>query len=128
MIRTDNAICVDGSLSYEDDAPPRVLVSNMVSLVDNADFKPMPTQKVEVREEKQREIKVKKLYLRVPSMGSNEFRKCENLVAIFPGNVQIVYYDSSEKKYVTSGQGISLSAYLMTVLESYVGKENVVYK
>ena len=128
MIRTDNAICVDGSLSYEDDAPPRILVSNIVSLVDNADFKPMQSQKVAVQEEKQQDIKIKKLYLRVPSMSSNELRKCENLVAIFPGNVQIVYYDSYEKKYVTSGQGINLSAYLLTVLESYVGKENVVYK
>ena len=74
------------------------------------------------------ESKQKKLYLKIPSLDSDEHKKCENLIEIFPGSTPVVYFESSTRKYFARSGGISLSDYLMSVLKNYVGDQNAIFK
>ena len=133
LFTLDNALFVEGNLSYKDDEPPRLLLSSSAPLVENSRFS--ITSVKETKEEPKKspeptvaEIKQKKLYLKVPSLDSDEHKKCENLIEIFPGSTPVVYFESSTKKYFSRSGGIALSDYLMTVLKNYVGDGNAIFK
>ena len=141
MIHIDNAVCVEGNISIREDSAPKLLVSRIAPLEDNTRFAARGVQKAAVApavtEKKEAvesakptviENKVKTLYLRVPSLTSKECGKCENLAEIFPGDVRIVYYDSSTAKYSQSKKGIALTPFLFAELQAYVGKDNAVLK
>ena len=68
------------------------------------------------------------LYLRVPSVNSEEFRKAENLACIFDGAFRVCYYDSEKKTYIKRTGGIVLSDYLLKEFKTLLGTENVVLK
>ncbi len=131
LLHIDSAVCISGNLSYKDDEPPRVLVSFVGELTDNAHYTEQKPQAVPAPAQVQSAPtpqKPRKLYLRVSSVDSREYKKCENLIAIFPGAFPVVYYDASAKKYLSRSSGIALSEYLLTVLREYVGDENAVVK
>ncbi len=140
LIYVDAPIFLEGSLSYKDDEPPRVLVSNISLLVENSRFIPKPP--LEHKDEPKKPVPTPtpthptpekpktggKLYLKVPSMDSTEYKKCENLIEIFPGMTPVVYFDASSRKYISRTPGIALSDFLMKTLRQYVGDSNAVYK
>ncbi len=129
MLHIDSAVCISGNLSYKDDEPPRVLASFVGELVDNSRFsEPEPTPEPKSETPAIAAQKPKKLYLKVPSTDSEEYKKCENLIQIFPGAFPVVYYDASTKKYLSRSSGIALSEYLLRVLREYVGNENAVVR
>lgn len=129
LVHVDSAVCVYGELSYKEDEAPKILVVKILPLTDNSNYADDELNAVHsVKSVTHTEKKHTKLYLRVPSMNSEEYKKCENLIAIFPGNVQVIYFDSETKKYLSSGRGISLTDYLEKILVSYIGKENVILK
>ncbi len=71
----------------------------------------------------------KKLYLRVPKKDSVEAKKALNLAAIFcDGTVEVILYDMSEQKYLATGLRMTVTPYILSKLESVIGKENVVPK
>jgi len=139
-IYVDSALFVEGNLSYKDDEPPRVLVSNAALLVENSRYIPKPP--LAHTDEKPKEEKPNpaskpapiapksggKLYLKVPSMNSTEYKKCENLIEIFEGGTPVVYYDASNKKYLARRGGIALSDFILKTLRQYIGDGNAVYK
>jgi DNA polymerase-3 subunit alpha len=138
LLTLDTALFVEGNLSYKDDEPPRVLLASAAPLVENSRFsvkataeekkeEPKPTPEVTPAAQSS-ESKQRKLYLKVPSLDSEEHKKCENLIAIFPGNTPVVYFESSTKKYFSRIGGIALSEYLMSVLKKYVGDQNAIFK
>jgi DNA polymerase-3 subunit alpha len=139
LLTLDNALFVEGNLSYKDDEPPRVLLSSAAPLIENSRFSITSVRETipEAKEEEKKppepsvtvtENKQKKLYLKVPSLGSDEHKKCENLIEIFPGNTPVVYFDSSSRKYFARSGGIALSDYLLSVLKKYVGDGNAIIK
>ena len=132
MIRIDSAVGVLGNLSFKDDELPRVLVSSIIPLVDNSSYTPttveVPRETTERTVEPQGQPKPRKLYLRVPSVESKEYKKCENLIQIFPGDFPIVYYDASTKRYLSRSSGVALSEYLLGVFREYIGNDNAVVK
>ena len=132
MIRIDSAVGVLGNLSFKDDELPRVLVSSILPLVDNSSYTPttveVPRETTERTVEPQGQPKPRKLYLRVPSVESKEYKKCENLIQIFPGDFPVVYYDASTKRYLSRSSGVALSEYLLGVFREYIGNDNAVVK
>ena len=70
-----------------------------------------------------------KLYIRVPDLIGDVFKKAKNTVDIFnEGNVRVIFYDSSTKKYSEYSERLSYSKYVHNVLSNIVGENNVVTK
>lgn len=78
---------------------------------------------------------VEKLFLRLPDLLCEKYKKTMNLLSIFtadsmqPGGVQVALYDSSEKKYLPyEGGRVMLSDVVLNELCSMLGRENVVLR
>ena len=121
-IREDEALCVSGNLSLRDDEKPKVIVGYINPLIENSRYD--GTKK----ESSSREKGVKRLFLRVPDMNSTPYKKAANLIDIFEGVTQTVFFDSSESKYVTYERGASVDEFIIGELKKLLGDENVVYK
>ena len=140
LLRLDAAIYVQGNLSVREDEPPKLLVSDVQPLLENGVFAP----KVRVQEspkpsstEKKAVPRVErltpsapptKLYLRVPSMDCEEYRKARNLVEIFEGTARVIFYDTSTAQYVQTDLLVDASSFVLSELSALLGKENVVAK
>ncbi|MBE6600127.1 MAG: DNA polymerase III subunit alpha [Ruminococcaceae bacterium] len=120
-LRVDAAVKVEGTVSVRDEEDPKILASNIEDLIENDRFQVK-------KEEPKSEPKPKKLYLRVPNMSSEEYKKSENLIEIFPGDTPVMYYETESKKYFVRHSGMHISSFLLSELEKYLGKDNVVYK
>ncbi len=71
--------------------------------------------------------KADKLCIKVKSMDSVEAKKAENLIGIFCGNVRVLFYDESTKKYIAlSNYGADVCPALLRELKSLLGNDNVV--
>lgn len=71
----------------------------------------------------------RRLYLRVPDMQGEAFRKVQNLAMIFcEGQTALFYYDASTGKYSPCQGSISATPFVLSRLERILGKENVVAK
>ena len=75
-----------------------------------------------------RQAPITKLYLRVPTMDCEQYRKAKNLVEIFEGTVRVIFYDTSTAQYVQSNLTVDASSFVLDELSSVLGKENVVAK
>ena len=206
LIRADRAVFVEGNLSVREDEPPKLLLSLIGLLVDNAHYKegssaipdtlpvskttsaPTPhpgrpaasTQRVEATApqapppgasvgtvqpppvynpyeamlgpaeprvatltgasqrrpaaiehpvEPQKPQVPTRVYLRVPDLAGEKYRKAENLVRIFcDGVTEAVFYDESDKKYVKHPVKVRLTPTVKDRLVRILGDENVVIK
>jgi DNA polymerase-3 subunit alpha len=137
-IHEDAAICVDGNISLREDEEPKVLVSRIFELIENSEYevhvkinspdslpKTVENQKVS---ENRMSGHPNKLYLRVPDLVSKNYLKAKNLVDIFEGSTQVIFYDTSNAKYIPYSHGIAYSEYIYGELCELLGRENVVAK
>ena len=69
---------------------------------------------------------MKKLFLRVPSVDSAEFRRASAFCAIFPGYAPAVFYASDTKEYLKPPVSILPSPFALRELREILGDENVV--
>ena len=70
-----------------------------------------------------------KIYLRVPDMECDKFKYAKNLVDIFnEGNLSVIFYDSSTKKYSEYSQKMYCSDYVISELKKLLGEENCILK
>ena len=146
-VRPDAAVCVRGTVSCRENEDPKILVDNILLLVDNETYGEAPTQstpqpaasaessvppKPAVAEPpKPRESvqgRAGKLYLRLPDSHGRTYRKALNLVEIFPGNIPVVFYDGENKTYRALRGGVALTDYLMSEFVRLLGEENVIFK
>lgn len=76
--------------------------------------------------------KPKRLFLRVPSTGSELYRKALNLAEIFEGNAygktETYFYDASTGKYARFEPGVCLSDFVLGEFVRLLGEQNVVLK
>lgn len=71
----------------------------------------------------------KKIYLRVPDMSGEVFKKAKNMVDIFnEGTITVIFYDSSTKKYSEYSERMFYSEYAIKELKGIIGNDNVVLK
>jgi DNA polymerase-3 subunit alpha len=70
-----------------------------------------------------------RLYLRVPDLTCERFRKAENLMHIFcDGRTAVFFYDTSAGTYTPCAGRMRLTPFVLERLEKLLGKENVVVK
>ena len=91
---------------------------------------PMPTVKEAVKEKAANNSVIPtKLYLRVEDMQTEKFLKAKNIVDIFnEGNVKVIFYDMSTKKYQEYSERLNYSGYAANSLKKILGEDNVVFK
>ena len=69
-----------------------------------------------------------KIFLRVPDLSCHAYHKACNLIGLFDGTVPVIFYDTSEARYVPYPQGIAASQLILDELVEILGMENVVPK
>lgn len=134
-IKEDSAVLVSGYVQTREDDDVKFIVSNVDALQRNGEYHPA-SKKVsrEVPQNTKTEQsfgapqKMKKLYLRVPDLSCDEFVKAKNLVEIFEGATEVVFYDNSTKQYRASGLSFDATDYTLKQLKLVLGNENVVLK
>ncbi len=71
----------------------------------------------------------KKIYLRVPDMSGEVFKKAKNIVDIFnEGTITVIFYDSSTEKYSEYSERMFYSRYAINELKGIIGDDNFVTK
>ena len=135
LLRKDNAVCVSGTLSFREDEPPKILVNEIKELIDNAEYElsQKPDNETAEREsantnppqERRTLDGVTKIYLRVDDVVGEKYKKLENMLSIFDGNVSVIVYDRSSEKYLSTNIGVALTPYVLGEIESIIGKDNV---
>ena len=153
LISPDTPIAAIGELSVAEDSAPKLLVSAIEILQENFTGEATPLQKPAVQkrqipdsitEAKRRSEsappptapaqtnapqKPKTLYLKVPSMQSDECRRVCSLLEIFEGTSPVVFFDGSTKKYVKAvGRETQLLPNMYRLLQTILGADAVVYK
>ncbi len=134
-VRTDAPLYIEGSISLREDESPKILVNVIDELEDNTSYNPLPRTKAVTNEsndtDKARVTEsngITKLYLRVPDFQCNTYLKAKNIVDIFEGNINVIFYSREASKYSAYSSKIQLSAYILSELEQILGKDNVVAK
>ena len=149
LIYRDAAIYVEGTPSIREDEDAKILINHIRKLQNNNEFVPLtriensatsqsqPQQKTNTVISSPAERSFAKLdqtgepiviYLRVPSMQSEEFKRADNLAEIFCGAVPLCYFDNEKHAYIKKNVGISLSDTVLAELIDCLGADNVVVK
>ncbi len=68
----------------------------------------------------------RKIYLRVPSEESEEYRRARAFCAIFSGYIPATFYSAAKNEYLKPPVGIQPSPFVLNELRKLLGEENVV--
>ena len=135
FIIEDAALIVNGTLQFREDEDVKFIVSSIKPLQKNGEYVRSEENKVaqpQKQDEKKHVFggvqKAKKLYLRVPNLTCEQFVKSKNIVEIFEGETEVIFFDSSSKQYKSSGLGFDATDYTTKQLKILLGDENVVLK
>jgi DNA polymerase-3 subunit alpha len=140
LLRLDAGVFVTGNLSVREDEPPKLLVSTVEPLVEDARFTPEMAKAQHGEQEKtaqavpqvstpnKTDAAPKRLFLRVPDMEGELYGKAKNLTELFDGSFPAFFYNAAAKEYSKSPVGIALSDYVIAQLRDLLGSENVILK
>ena len=125
-LQENSAVLIQGRISVRDEKEPQ-LVINAVRLLSDFDgtAEPEPT----VEEEKKPELRPtpgQKLWLKLPSEDSLEYRKTKAVLNMFPGQLPVVLYFADTK--LRRGTQVMAAAEMFEELKGILGAENVVLK
>ncbi|MBQ8351728.1 MAG: DNA polymerase III subunit alpha [Clostridia bacterium] len=121
-VRVENVVYAEGELSIREGEEPKLLLGSLVPLKADEDFVPSASSKsTEVPK------KVGKLYLKVPSLSDAVCETALSLVKKIGGNVPVIFYDNSQRKYVAA-KDVQTTAddALLSRLRVLLGEENVI--
>ncbi len=118
-IKENSAVVISGRFSARDDKDPQIVINRARPISDFADT---PVEEVPAPPRKL----TGKLYLKLPSEDSLEYAKVKAILAMFPGENQVVLYFADTT--VRRGTRSMFSESMLRELENLLGKENVVLK
>ncbi len=120
ILFADNAVNIKGSISVEDDEPPKILLNFAAELVSNSDYMSIPSV---------RETSEARIYIKLPSISDKRVSTIYRIAALNQGNARIVLYDESTKKYnVIKDAFINPTEKVIQRLYSLFSEENVIFK
>ena len=123
-IFVENAVSVNGQISFEDGDEVRIILSDLTPLLSNVDF----NNKKEIKEPTSPKPE-SKIYIKVSSMSDSRLNSLTRLALINPGNKEIVVFDSAERRYhALKGTTISSAENVIARLKSVFGEDSVVLK
>ena len=147
LLQPDAALLVEGNLSIREDEDPKILVSRVLPLVEDARFRegdaadaarPAAEKRTEpsVSTESARRPASRpegkpysKVYLRFERFDGEVYRKVCNLLDIFEdGSFPVILYDGSANRYEPFPHGVAMSDYVRRELERLLGQGNVVFR
>ncbi len=138
LLYGEEPLYVEGELSVEDDAAPKLLVSSceLLSEASAAETKRSEyasLKKPDLQPQKETEQRIAsptRLYIRVSSADSDEYRRAAALVRIFSGALTVFVYDKETGTYTRFDEcgADATSKRLTDELSSLLGAENVVLK
>lgn len=149
LVKVGTGVYVEGRLSFKEDEPAKVVLSDLIPLLDDGEFerrmagrsvttREVPAkQQTSVQSPKEGSVgrangavqakKPSKLYVRLTGEERKD-RQIDALISIFEGQIPCIYYDRATATYRDSGKRISPSPYWLSVLKKLAGEENVVLK
>lgn len=135
ILQVDSVLAVEGALSLREEEDPKLIVSRIEPLPDNAQLQRPPAPMTASGEGPADEgaqnacpEHPRILYLRVPSMQDPRWQKAKNLLEIFDGFVPVSIYDASSKSYQKFPSGFDCTPFTFSELSAILGNENVVAK
>lgn len=139
LLRTDAALYITGKLSLRDggEEEPKILVTNITELIDNALFaqqqekqhRPVTTSSPKPQERSpQPQASITKIYVRIPNQMGMPYQKAKNLIDIFEGSTPIIFYDTSLQQYLPYSHGIDATPFVVQELTAILGAEHVVLR
>lgn len=132
-ISDDAPLAVTGELSIEEEKAPKLLLSDLSALTDSAKLASQTPPKEKTAPDTDNTSNhepPKRIYLRVPSAGSDACRRAMAFVEIFSGYTPVFIFDSETGKYeqlMRCGADAS-SKRLIRELQSLLGEDNVVLR
>lgn len=121
QIKENAVLIVSGRTSIKEDEDPKI-VADRIRAIDDDSPETRALKTASTRAEKK-----KKLYLRIPSRESGEYRMVENLISIFEGDtpVCIRYCDTKQMLQNPPTQWVLLCDRLVDELKRAIGDSNV---
>jgi DNA polymerase-3 subunit alpha len=117
-LRNAYGVYIEGTVSHREGESPKILVEKAVPLLSNKDY-----------EESKKEVKVEKLYIKVPSIDSPMTASVRKILGFVKGNTPVVFFDSETKKYFAASDcSVALSEKLVRDLSSVLGSDSVIVK
>ena len=126
---------MSGAITVKDDEEPRILLRSVQPLIDNASWQEKAenvsavTPPSQTAPQSGAKKAPSRLFLRVPSMNSEEKRRAECFLSIFPGPFPVVFYDQSCGKYYRA-ENLStvLSDFTVRELGALLGADSVILR
>ncbi len=125
-LRIDAPLYIEGSVSLREDEDPKILINVIDELTDNTSY--VISKNTKLNQTTIPLKKTSKLFLRVPDLKGIQYLKAKNIVDIFEGNTNVVFYSQETSKYSAYSGKINLSEFILSELYSILGKDNVVTK
>ncbi len=125
----DRAVCVRGQISVREEEDAKILASSFIPLSRNGEAPELFDAKPAPKKEEPKNTGSYKLYLKVPSLDSDVFKRVFSFIEIFRGNIPVTVYDASTgKASALMGGGIRLNDFIYSELREILGEESVVLK
>ena len=121
-IALEAAVAIEGRISEEDGASPKIILSSLCLLKSNNEFDrgELPRQKAALPP---------RVYIKLPSISDGRIASLSRLAMLNRGDSEVILFDSSTKKYsAMKGVLISQSDKVKKRLFELFGVENVVIK
>ncbi len=102
-LAVDRVVLLHGTLSVREEEEPKVLLRDVSELTEDGDLPKDPVSPAAAPSPPQANIPTgaaKRLCLRVPSLETEQYRRAECLIQIFPGSVPVVLYDAANGRYL----------------------------
>ncbi len=130
ILLPNEVVCVIGGISLKDENKVKIILKNAEVLLPDSEISEKHL-KENASAPRVPALRRSKIFLKVPSVQSSEYRRAKSAASIFEGSVPVIFYDGEKKKYLTSDSDIitcSGSDFLIKELSEILGDENVVVK
>ena len=132
FIKPDEVIVIDGKISIREDRDPDIIVE---SIYPPSSVPPKPADNVKRRNSSASQNVDKNedsgdLYIRIPSLESDEYKRAAAVISEFRGNTRLVIVCTDTKKRLAAPQNMWVNAngVLIDQLCEILGEENVAIK
>ena len=117
-LKTDYVGAFSGTVSAKEDGEIKLLIDQFHALPEESSTA-VETKKAPSPSH------ANKLYLRFSHPNSDEQKRVEALISLFPGSVKVYFYDGEYKQHPAS---FAISEYRLQVLREILGKDSVVLR
>ena len=135
VIREDCAVLVRGTVSLKDE-DVKIIANSVEELIEDHNFKAVETKPKEMPPAKKVTAphglpftlhEGGKLFVRVPSLDGKVSAKVKNLIELFDGRTEVVFYDAEKASYSSYSTRFDLTPFTYAEMKDLLGEENVIY-